>query len=92
MDPAQFPVDMMTSACFMLLMLLNSNRALVEFAPGVDEDEVMRDGLLPASVDDTNAVAVDICTQAALHHFRLLNSHFFLDEDLGYWMKPHSTT
>jgi len=92
MDPAQFPVDMMSTACFLLLMMLKTNRILVDFSKGFVEEEAAQDRLLPSSFDDNKAWNMEIHTQAALHDFRLWSSHLLLDEDLGYWVKPRSTT
>ena len=38
------------------------------------------------------AMGMGVATQATLHHFRLFSTLALIDKDLGFWVKPRSTS
>jgi hypothetical protein len=75
------------------LLLFTTNRALDVAAPSlvfeVDEEEPF--GHSEGQCVEA-ALNVDHVTLAALHHFRLCNVFSLFDQELGFWVKPRSTT
>jgi hypothetical protein len=53
-----------------------------------DSDDEMNDVVL-AQEDDPNMATMNV---SSLHTYRLCNLFFVFNEDLGYWVKPRSTT
>jgi hypothetical protein len=72
--------------------LFNSNRALeAHIAEEVDEDNAK--SLFPCLVEGNHSfIEVAQTTSAAIHHMRLFLVFAIFGEDLGYWVKPRSTT
>ena len=92
MDFVANPVEIMSMASAILLLLLNSNRA-VDF--GLDEDSDDNKTPMLDNIRESQAMASftsKIYTHAALHTFRLCNIFCMFDVELGYWVKPRSTT
>jgi hypothetical protein len=76
----------------LLLLLLNSQRALQQCLPIGNEDleSDLQELSLPSHLV-TNSDVLDF-SAASLHTFRLWNVFMMFDADLGYWVKPRSTT
>jgi hypothetical protein len=76
----------------LLLLLLNSQRALHEclHVQSEDPDSALQE--LPFSYEQDRNSDVHEFTAASLHTFRLWNVFTMFDVDLGYWIKPRSTT
>lgn len=92
MDVFENPDEFLSIASGLLLLLMCSNRALLAVNHDDAEDEYMMDvrlmreyAHLPPAEANSNAVA-------ALHSFRLWTSLQFLGDNLGFWVKPRSTT
>jgi hypothetical protein len=88
----QNEAEILSFSSTLLLLFLSAHNVLapsLEFKS--DEDPVFfPEAFLPSSEDcisDADQIAV-----AALHNFRLCNLFSLLDEDLGFWVKPRSTT
>ena len=92
MDTLGHPDDILTMACVILFMLLNVNRSLI-LSSAYDYQEKSSDesDTNPMQWDSTTT-AMDAATQTCLHQFCFLNSFSAVDEDLGFWVKPRSTT
>jgi hypothetical protein len=75
-----------------LLLLLSANRALD--LPASLESNEEASTLVTASAYDSfqPSFDVDVVTHATLHNFRICNIFSLLDDDLGFWVKPRSTT
>jgi hypothetical protein len=86
------PVEMMAFTSALLLLLLIANRALeVLVSSSSEEDEV--DHLGSYITDSTQPLFdTEKVTAAALHNFKLFNVFALFDDDLGFWVKPRSTT
>jgi hypothetical protein len=87
------PAIVMAFISAILLLLFTTNRALDVAAPSlvfeVDEEEPFGNSegqCVEAALD------ADHITSAALHHFRLCNVFSLFDQELGFWVKPRSTT
>lgn len=75
-----------------LLLLFSVNKALDVPVPALEEEEP--EDLFPSHMDEDKHMAytVDGVLHAALHQFRLCTVFGSLDDDLGFWVKPRSTT
>jgi len=82
----------MTIAFIVLFLLLTSNRALDLSSYNIFEDDM--DNFLQRiqEADLTPILDTNVVTSVALHNFRLCNVFNLFDANLGYWMKPRSTT
>jgi hypothetical protein len=76
----------------MLLFLFNLNRALeAHTAEEVDDD--YHESLFPCLAEGNHSFTeFDQTTSAAIHHMRLFSVFAIFGDDLGYWVKPRSTT
>lgn len=90
MDSVTNPADLMFIASTVLLLLLSGNRT-VDFSGSPDADDGT-DNEAEAEASEGPCLDMDTAARAALHTFRLYNVFSVLDEDLGYWVKPRSTT
>lgn len=92
MDEFDIPVDILFTACFLLIMLLNSRTTDMP-ATNTSEAEGMACELNTASWLTASTFAdTESVGHSSLNHFRIWSSAFFHDEDLGFWVKPRSTT
>jgi hypothetical protein len=85
------PTEILSFSSALLLLLLNSHRAL-EQTVHMDTDrdsEISPD--LWYDAGHMSSTDVEHITTAALHNFRMYNVFSFFNEDLGYWVKPRST-
>jgi hypothetical protein len=86
------PTKMMAFTSTLLLLLLTANRALeVPVCPSSEEDEADQ---LGSYITDSTQPLFDTekVTAAALYNFKLCNVFALFDDDLGFWVKPRSTT
>ncbi|KAG0595215.1 hypothetical protein M758_UG150000 [Ceratodon purpureus] len=92
MDPLLEPANAIAFNMLRLLLLLNNteNRVHSLWMEAEEEDEDQ----LRQLADNVNAGFNDAHNElhSTLHHFRLYVAFNFLDEDLGFWVKPRSTT
>jgi hypothetical protein len=92
MEFFQNPAEIISFSSTLLFLLLSANRTLdLPTSLGSDEEAGT---LVTASAYDPfqPSFDVDVVTRAALHNFRICNIFFLLDDDLGFWVKPRSTT
>jgi hypothetical protein len=76
----------------LLLLLLNSQRALhVSLIPENNEDGDFSCDFLSSATHES-VMDADRINAVALHTLRFWNVFTFLDDDLGFWVKPRSTT
>ena len=76
----------------LLLLLLNAQNALGQF---VESHSELDPAIFPHAFIFGNEEAIsdaDHIAATALHSFKLCSLFFLFDEDLGFWMKPCSTT
>jgi hypothetical protein len=86
------PAEVMALSLAVLLLLLNSHEVLhvkdstdnIDDADGSEEDFTGEDRYLLEEADCSAAVA--------LHHVRMLSFFTIAGEDLGFWVRPRSTT
>jgi hypothetical protein len=84
--------EMMAFTSELLLLLLIANRALeVTVSAHFEEDKADH---LGSYITDSNQPLFDTdrVTAAILHNFRLCNVFALFDDNLGFWVKPRSTT
>jgi hypothetical protein len=92
MEFFQNPAEIISFSSTLLFLLLSANRTLdLPTSLGSDEEAGT---LVTASAYDPfqPSFDVDVVTRAALHNFRICNIFSLLDDDLGFWVKPQSTT
>jgi hypothetical protein len=76
----------------LLLLLLSSYRALHDYlVHGIDDEGDFSDDLVSGPSQDS-IMDADQISAAALHTLRICSLFSLLDEDLGFWVKPRSTT
>ncbi|KAG0571720.1 hypothetical protein KC19_VG036800 [Ceratodon purpureus] len=77
---------------WVMLLILNSTEAVA--IPQFIETNTDEDNTVVALAENLDEGFLDAETEitATLHHFRLCLACNFLDDDLGFWMKPRSTT
>lgn len=92
MDVIDSFVDVMSTARFLLIMLLNSNIGLLDDADNSVEDDSHCQLNTSFWFSNSTSAEMDMASQAALNHFRIWSTAFLMDEDLGFWVKPRSTT
>lgn len=92
MDLFENPTEVLSMATVMLVLLLNTHRALSMITSDCSDDETSPDRDMTLINMETGSSAVDAMTRATLMHYRLWNTIPFFDEDLGFWVKPRSTT
>lgn len=73
-------------------MVLNSNAALLDAAAHVGDEDDIVDVEIPIVHGHSVSADTDQLSRAALHHYQLWTSLLFVDEELGFWVKPRSTT
>lgn len=92
MDNLGMPGNAIAFSLWVLLLILNSTEAPVFpqlMEPDADDEDpvaVLADNVEGRFHDAHNEM------RAMLHHFRLCLAFNFLDEDIGFWVKPRSTT
>lgn len=85
------PCELLSLTPLILLLLLNA--ANVVAANVVADEDCSADDLLEDhSLLDSQTMDMDGVTHAVLQHWQLWNSLTVLDDDLGNWVKPRSTT
>ena len=93
MDFAGNPHQYASIVSLLLLLLLKTHRELSLLAEEPEEDlTAEEDDILPIQCLDSSSVDMDIATHVVLQHWRLWAGLSALDEDLGFWVKPRSTT
>ena len=92
MDDVDFAVDILPTACFFLIMLLNERTADVNTQNNSEADVTPCEFNTTSSLCERNSGNIDNVTQSTLTHFCIWSSAFLLDEDLGFWVKPRLTT
>lgn len=95
MEPLHHASGSFTFTSWMLLLLLRIHQSL-EAPPIVEAVEAAVDGRDPLSemvhaFDSPHSDYASLIS-SALHNFRLCTPFSYLDDDLGYWVKPRSTT
>lgn len=92
MDTFVEPGKAIAFSMWLLLLLLNNTENRVSLLL-LETDEDDEDRLL-AMAENVQAGFLDAQNEmrATLHHFRLCIAFNFLDEELGFWVKPRSTT
>lgn len=92
MEPSTTPMDVVAVTMWLLLFLLNRNEAH-KFPQLLESEEESEDTLadlvhiMRGSVHDAESML-----QNTLHTYRVYTTFMFFDDDLGYWVKPRSTT
>jgi hypothetical protein len=91
-DFSSHPAELMSFASALLFLLLNANQALDFTTPTKEVDDP---GCILTGIDNQllePLFDVDAVANAALHNFQLCNMFVLFDDDLGFWVKPRSTT
>lgn len=83
MDFMTNPVEIMSIASVVLLLLLTSNRALDLNAHDIFEEDMDNSLQRIRKADLMPILDTDVVTSAALHNFRLCNVFSLFDADLG---------
>lgn len=86
MHPADSPLEILSVASVILVLLLNCHRALILDACCEEEEAYPDDPFSECSADRALVDLQDV-SQAALHQWTLWNSLTIMDEDLGFWVK-----
>lgn len=92
MDPFTSPMNVVAFTVWLLMLLLNAYES--HYVPVfVDIDEECDDPLsaIVHSKHGSNHDAESIMRDT-LHNYRLCTSFSCFDDDIGFWMKPRSTT
>jgi len=92
MDDIEMAMDTMPTTYLLLLMLLTTNRALLDSAEDHEHDEELPEFQMLSSIPESSALGMDSIFDAALNNFHLWSAGIYLEEDLVYWVKPRSTT
>lgn len=92
MDPLTTPTNVVAITVWLLTLILNATET--HDVPMLDDsDEYCEDPLasivhgLEGSVQDTESIL-----RETLHNYRLCTTYSYFDEDVGFWVKPRSTT
>lgn len=92
MDPSANPITVYAWSTWVVLMLLRVHQSLqLPMTVEVEEDGVDELGRLQQGFDRGEADASSML-QATLNNYRLCTAFMFFEEDLGFWVKPRSTT
>lgn len=92
MDSLGFPKNAIAFTLWVMLIILNTTEAPT-FQQFFDSEDVDDDHLLALAEGFHDRVLhADNEMMATLHHFRLSLAYSFLDDELGFWVKPRSTT
>ena len=92
MEPDMTAHSALTFCAWIFLQLLSSPHALYLTPPSQEEEDridplrSIMEGLRAPSQEPHESMAL------ALHNFRLCTSFNVFGDDLGYWVKPRSTT
>lgn len=92
MDIVDNPIELLSFTSLILQLLLDVNQSLQLISNGLVDEDCSADDCLEGLDFDSQTSTMDIVTHAAVHQWRLWNSLTVLDNDLGYWVKPRSTT
>ena len=92
MDFFQNPAEIINFSSTLLLLFLSANRIL-DLAASPESDEKAGTIVTTIAHDLFQPIFyVDMVTRVALHNFIICNVFSLLDNDLGFWVKPQSTT
>lgn len=86
------PLDLLSATSLLLLLLMETHQRLLDSALPEIAAQVPPDFTVVNSFTNFAADNVEDLSMVALHHFRIWSTMNFLDEDMGYWVKPRSTT
>ena len=92
MDVVNNAVEVCSFNTALLLLLLTVHRKLSEAAVALAADESSAEDVEDFLTSGCTASGLDAATTAALQHFYLFSTLVALDDDLGFWVKPRSTT
>lgn len=93
MDVLEESAHLMSMASLILLVILNSHRIVCLLEESFFEGQHNYFNVANAlSAKGSSRMPVNIAAQATLQHFRLFSTLASIDEDLGFWVKPQSTT
>lgn len=92
MDPDDIAPQLLSATALILLMLFNTNRALCAVGEAAMDDDTAEDSFPSIAMDSNASRHMDLITTTALNQWRLFNTLALVDEDLGFWVKPKSTT
>ena len=92
MDPFSSPINAVTFTVWILPLILNFTESYS--VPLQIESEEECDDTLSAIVSSSHRLHVDLASvmRDTLHNYRLCTSFSFFDDDVGFWVKPQSTT
>jgi hypothetical protein len=76
----------------LLLLLLNSQNALGLCLQAESDDDAVGSPYSVTLSGQNSCAEAERIAAAALYNFRVCNVFTLLDEDLGFWVKPRSTT
>jgi len=92
MDMFENPIEVLSMVTVMVVLLLNTNRALSLSATEGSEDEILLDQDMMMMNMEIGSKGMDAMTCTTLMHYYLWNTLPFLNEELGFWVKLSSTT
>lgn len=84
--------DMWALFAPLLLLLLTANRALDVVGSAMEEEPTEDSLLFEVDNDRHMANTIDRVMDATLHEFRVCTVFNSLEDDVGFWVKPRSTT
>jgi len=92
MDLFHSRAEVLALGSALLLLLMRSNSALAVVTADEEDEEYFSEFNRIRQGRDTPSVNANLVTSAALNSFRLCTSVHVLGDDLGFWVKPRSTT
>lgn len=92
MDPAKNAVDMVPLASNILLLLLNAHHTLSLLREVYENEDESDDEMAIVHIAAELSTAAHAVAMTALRHYRIFTVLAGLEEDLGFWVKPRSTT
>jgi len=92
MDFLTNSAEVMFMASTVLLLLMSMNKTVDVYVPTDTDEDTDNESQMVTEALEPPCFDMDTLAGAALHTFRLCNVFSFLDEDMGYWVKPRSTT
>jgi hypothetical protein len=76
----------------LLLLLLNAYNSLGQHVGGDNADNPVSSTDSFSLLGECSTVDAERFAVVAVHNFRLCTVFYVLDEDIGFWVKPHNTT
>lgn len=92
MDDCEPSIGILATSSIILLLILDANREFLKAVENSIQNVILPNLLMLPFILERTTLPFDTLSQATLNHFRLWSSNFYLDEDLGFWIKSHSTT